>query len=77
MNLAHALVDLAYIMLCLGHVRLFRKNLEDWDPRKLDYCSSKFNSYLGRSGQLIQTRDEKDTISLFVDHIPSAITKVR
>ena len=56
---------------------LCRKDIEGWDPRKFDYGSSKFNSYTEGPGQVVQTREQKNVIALFVDHIPTAITKVR
>jgi len=43
---------------------------------KFDYDSESFNRYTEGPGELIQTREEKDTVTLFVDSIPSAITKV-
>lgn len=52
-----------------------RNDLEEWDPMKFDHTSS-FNSYASGPGQCIQSRDDKDVITLFVDHIPTAITKV-
>ncbi len=50
--------------------------MDGWDPRAFDFGNKSFNSYLEGPGKLIQNRDEKDVITLFVDHIPVAITKV-
>ena len=51
-------------------------DMEKWDPMKFDYDSKSFNRYVDGPGELIQTREEKDAITLFVDYIPSAISKV-
>ena len=50
--------------------------MEKWDPMKFDYDSKSFNSYTSGPGKLIESRDDKDVITLFVNNIPSAITKV-
>ncbi len=43
---------------------------------KFDYASKEFNSYEDGPGKRLETRDQKEIVTLFVDNIPIMITKV-
>ena len=54
--------------------------LESWDPRKFDYESTTFNSYISGPGALLPSPSAGSgpkPVSIFVDNIPDTCSKVR
>ena len=54
--------------------------LDSWDPRKFDYESTTFNSYISGPGALLPSPSPGSgpkPVSVFVDNIPDTCSKVR
>lgn len=54
--------------------------LDSWDPRRFDYESSTFNSYLSGPGALLPNPSGGSgpkPVSVFIDNIPDSCSKVR